>query len=238
VTNPKCPDCGKRLVKIPGTDGEYICNDDNCPANIREQKLGRAGHVEYYGTQKEINKQKYVKDSKNGESKMELKFIVLTLFFISTVIIILFIAMLLHELGHYIVASRSSENVSVTYDLSLTSWGAWCEWGGNMNETDIILSRFSGGLLSGGLLGLLWLLVFGFERGLHHMNLNFALVFVSIKEIAIGIIEGVTTIFGIYEWYRVITYIFIIILFIVLIHKYAGKLAQWTSSIKLKGEKI
>jgi len=61
VPNPKCPDCGKRLVKIPGTDGEYICANDDCPANIREQELGHAGHAEYYGTQEEINKQGLVK---------------------------------------------------------------------------------------------------------------------------------------------------------------------------------
>jgi len=60
MTNPRCPDCGKRLVKIPGTDKEYICNDDDCPANIKERELGRAGSVEYYGTQKEINKQKQI----------------------------------------------------------------------------------------------------------------------------------------------------------------------------------
>lgn len=64
MTNPKCPDCEKRLVKIPGTNREYICTNDDCPANIREGELGRAGYAEYYGTQKEINKQKYVKEWK------------------------------------------------------------------------------------------------------------------------------------------------------------------------------
>lgn len=61
MMNPKCPDCGERLAKIPGTDKEYICANDDCPANIREQKLGHAGSAEYYGTQKEINKQGWVK---------------------------------------------------------------------------------------------------------------------------------------------------------------------------------
>ena len=61
MTNPKCPDCGERLVKITGANKEYICANDECPANIREQKCGYAGHVEYYGTQKEINKQGLVK---------------------------------------------------------------------------------------------------------------------------------------------------------------------------------
>ena len=60
MMNPKCPDCGERLVKISGADSEYICSNDDCPANIRERKLGLAGHAEYYGTQEEINKQKYL----------------------------------------------------------------------------------------------------------------------------------------------------------------------------------
>jgi len=62
MTNPKCPDCGKILVHIPVTIQEYICANDECPANIRERELGHGGHVEYYGTQKEINKQKYTKE--------------------------------------------------------------------------------------------------------------------------------------------------------------------------------
>jgi len=144
-----------------------------------------------------------------------------------------FIALPLHELGHYIVASRSSENVSVTYELSLTSWSAYCQFGNKMNETDNILLSFSGGLFSGGLLGLLWLFVFGFERNLHHFNLNFALIFVSIKEIVIGISEGVTTIFGIFEWHPMIAYISTIIILIIIIYKYRGKLVQWTVDCRL-----
>ncbi|GAJ00846.1 unnamed protein product [marine sediment metagenome] len=121
----------------------------------------------------------------------KLKFVVLILFFVFTIIITSVMAIPVHELGHYIVSNHFSENVSVTYDISLMSLSGWCEWG-NMNETDTIISRFSGGLFSGGLLGILWLLAFGFERNLHHMNLNFALIFVSIKEIAVGVIEGIT----------------------------------------------
>lgn len=170
-----------------------------------------------------------------GNDKMKirdnrkLKFIVLILFLAFTVILVAFIALPLHELGHYIVINRSSENVSVTYDLSLTSWSAYCQFGSKMSETDNILSSFAGGLFSGGLLGLLWLFVFGFERNLHHMNLNFALIFVSIKEIAIGISEGVTTIFGIFEWHPVIARISTTIILIILIYKYSGRLAQWVA---------
>lgn len=58
MTNPKCPDCGERLKKIPYHDGEYICANDKCPANIKEIKEGHFSHAEYYGTQEEINKQK------------------------------------------------------------------------------------------------------------------------------------------------------------------------------------
>ena len=58
MTNPKCPDCGERLVKISGTDKEYICANNDCPANIKSNKDGIFSHVEYYGTQEEINKQK------------------------------------------------------------------------------------------------------------------------------------------------------------------------------------
>lgn len=61
MSNPKCPDCGKRLVKISGTDKEYICVNNGCPANIKSNKDGVFSHVEYYGTQEEINKQKQSK---------------------------------------------------------------------------------------------------------------------------------------------------------------------------------
>ena len=60
MSNPKCPDCGKILLKISYADKEYFCPNDDCPANIREKELGHAGHAEYYGMQKEINKQKYL----------------------------------------------------------------------------------------------------------------------------------------------------------------------------------
>jgi len=60
------------------------------------------------------------------------------------------------------------------------------------------------------------------------MNLNFALIFVSIKEIAIGISEGVTTIFGIFEWHPIIARISTVIILIILIYKYKGKLVRWT----------
>lgn len=61
MTNPKCPDCGERLVKIPGTDKEYICANEDCPANKRRRKMMLFTHAEYYGTQEEINKQGLVK---------------------------------------------------------------------------------------------------------------------------------------------------------------------------------
>jgi len=60
VTNPKCPDCGERLVKISGTDKEYICANEDCPANVEDRKKGYVGHVEHYGSQEEINKQKQI----------------------------------------------------------------------------------------------------------------------------------------------------------------------------------
>lgn len=47
MTNPKCPDCRKRLIKIPCTEKEYICANDDCPANVEDRKKGYVGYVEY-----------------------------------------------------------------------------------------------------------------------------------------------------------------------------------------------
>lgn len=53
MNNMHCPNCGKRLYKL--ADGEYVCHNDDCPANKRNFKYV---HAEYYGnTQTEINKQ-------------------------------------------------------------------------------------------------------------------------------------------------------------------------------------
>lgn len=54
----RCPDCGKRLTKIPPCAGEWACLNDDCPANKRHHGMA---HSEYYGlVQTTIDKQKHV----------------------------------------------------------------------------------------------------------------------------------------------------------------------------------
>ena len=55
----KCPNCGKRLLKIEYRDGEYICPNDDCLANKKLREENHFTHAEFYGdTQEEINKQR------------------------------------------------------------------------------------------------------------------------------------------------------------------------------------
>lgn len=46
----RCPECGKRLHKIPYMDGEYVCHNEECST------MDGANPQEFYGiTQKEID---------------------------------------------------------------------------------------------------------------------------------------------------------------------------------------
>ncbi len=50
----KCPACGKKLKTINSAqNGEYVCDNEKCPANQKDVGI----YFEFYGTQKEINKQ-------------------------------------------------------------------------------------------------------------------------------------------------------------------------------------
>jgi len=54
----KCPACKKGLRLInPSQRYEYICINENCPANKELKESGSSGYFEFYGTQEEINKQ-------------------------------------------------------------------------------------------------------------------------------------------------------------------------------------
>ena len=53
----KCPACGQRLYKIqPGLE-EYVCRNEECPANKKLRDEGYFTFYEFYGSQEEINKQ-------------------------------------------------------------------------------------------------------------------------------------------------------------------------------------
>lgn len=50
----KCPACHTQLKTLPPCRGEWICVNDDCPANKKVAPI----HFEFYGlTQKEINDQ-------------------------------------------------------------------------------------------------------------------------------------------------------------------------------------
>ena len=58
----KCPDCGQKLFELIPPGNEFVCHNENCPANIQFKKtVNTPALIEYYGkTQEEINKQKVI----------------------------------------------------------------------------------------------------------------------------------------------------------------------------------
>jgi hypothetical protein len=54
----KCPACNKGLKLINPSQGhEYICINEECPANKEARDMGFVGYFEFYGSQEEIDMQ-------------------------------------------------------------------------------------------------------------------------------------------------------------------------------------
>ena len=119
-------------------------------------------------------------------SKQNKKMLLFAILTTISMVIIFWIGVALHEMGHYISASFFGVNPSIKYGLSQYLGNCHCDAVGGIESTII---QFSGGLFAAAVFALLWICAFSFERE-EVSPLNYSIIVVCLIELLYGIEEG------------------------------------------------